>query len=62
MEQIRLEIINNVKKKIEEIKGGLPSKKLWLMVQVSQVTIVPFYDRTKLIDETIGTLEEALDA
>lgn len=54
-----LEIINNVKKKIEEIKGGLPSKKL-ADGKVSQVTIVPFYDRTKLIDETIGTLEEAL--
>ncbi len=27
---------------------------------VSQITIVPFYDRTQLINETIGTLEEAL--
>ena len=27
---------------------------------VSQVTVVPFYDRTQLIDETLGTLEEAL--
>jgi copper/silver efflux system protein len=30
----------------------------WLMT--SQVTIVPFYDRTKLIHETLGTLETAL--
>ncbi|MFT5601522.1 MAG: Cu(I)/Ag(I) efflux system membrane protein CusA/SilA [Flavobacteriales bacterium] len=54
-----LEIINNVKKKIEEIKGGLPVKTL-SDGTVSQVTIVPFYDRTQLINETIGTLEEAL--
>lgn len=54
-----LEIINNVKKKIEEIKDGLPSKTL-ADGTVSKVTIVPFYDRTQLINETIGTLEEAL--
>ena len=54
-----LEIINNVKKKIEEIKGGLPSKTL-ADGTISQVTVVPFYDRTQLINETIGTLEEAL--
>ena len=54
-----LEIINNVKKKIEEIKVGLPSKVL-ANGTFSQVTIVPFYDRTELIQETIGTLEEAL--
>ena len=54
-----LEIINNVKAKIEEIKGGLPSKTL-ADGTVSQITIVPFYDRTQLINETIGTLEEAL--
>lgn len=54
-----LEIINNVKNKIEELKSGLPSKTL-ADGTVSQVTIVPFYDRTQLINETIGTLEEAL--
>ena len=54
-----LEIINNVKTKIEEIEGGLPSKKL-ADGTISRVTIVPFYDRTQLINETIGTLEEAL--
>lgn len=54
-----LQVINNVKSKIEEIKGGLPSKTL-ADGTVSQVTIVPFYDRTQLINETIGTLEEAL--
>ena len=28
--------------------------------RTSQVTIVPFYDRTELIQETLGTLNEAL--
>jgi Cu(I)/Ag(I) efflux system membrane protein CusA/SilA len=54
-----LEVINNVKTKILEIENGLPSKTLDDGT-VSKVTIVPFYDRTQLIKETIGTLEEAL--
>lgn len=54
-----LEVINNVKDKIEEISSGLPSKIL-VDGTVSKVTIVPFYDRTGLIKETLGTLEEAL--
>jgi Cu(I)/Ag(I) efflux system membrane protein CusA/SilA len=54
-----LEVINNVKKKIIEIEPGLPSKIL-PDGTVSKVTVVPFYDRTGLIQETIGTLESAL--
>ncbi|HCS19616.1 MAG TPA: cation transporter [Bacteroidetes bacterium] len=54
-----LEVINNVKKKIGEIAPGLPSKTLANGVE-SQLTIIPFYDRTQLIHETIGTLETAL--
>ena len=54
-----LEVINNVKAKIEELAPGLPSKNLQ-DGRVSKVTIVPFYDRTGLIIETLGTLEEAL--
>ncbi|CAG5082073.1 efflux RND transporter permease subunit [Parvicella tangerina] len=54
-----LEVINNVKSKIAEIENGLPSKILADGTK-SRVTIVPFYDRTQLIHETIGTLEEAL--
>jgi len=54
-----LAVINNVKDKIKEIEAGLPSKVL-ADGTVSKVTIVPFYDRTELIQETIGTLEEAL--
>ena len=67
-----LEVIENVKAKIGEIGPGLPSKVVTLPRRTSQaaqgsadevtsqVTIVPFYDRSELIRETIGTLEEAL--
>ncbi|WP_378187438.1 efflux RND transporter permease subunit [Aquimarina sp. W85] len=54
-----MEVINNVKNKIEAIKGGLPSKTL-KDGRLSQLTIVPFYDRTVLINETLATLDEAL--
>ncbi|MHC4643655.1 MAG: efflux RND transporter permease subunit, partial [Planctomycetota bacterium] len=54
-----LEAIKNVKAKIEEISPGLPTKTL-PDGTVSKVTIVPFYDRTGLIYETLGTLESAL--
>lgn len=54
-----LEVINNVKAKIAEIEPGLPTKTLRDST-VSQVKIVPFYDRTQLINETIGTLQEAI--
>jgi len=54
-----LKVINSVKDKINEIAPGLPKKTLTNGVE-SQLTIVPFYDRTQLIHETLGTLEEAL--
>jgi Cu(I)/Ag(I) efflux system membrane protein CusA/SilA len=54
-----LEVIKNVKKKIEEISPGLPSKTL-ADGTVSRVTILPFYDRTGLIYETLGTLNDAI--
>jgi Cu(I)/Ag(I) efflux system membrane protein CusA/SilA len=54
-----LEVINNVKEKIEEMESGLPQKTL-PDGTVSKVTIVPFYDRSGVIHETIGTLETAL--
>jgi len=54
-----MEVIGNVKAKIKEIEAGLPQKTL-PDGSVSKVTVVPFYDRTGLIKETIGTLESAL--
>ncbi len=54
-----MEVIGNVKAKIKEIEAGLPQKKL-PDGSISKVTVVPFYDRTGLIKETIGTLESAL--
>ncbi|MGB5983403.1 MAG: efflux RND transporter permease subunit, partial [Nonlabens sp.] len=54
-----LEVINNIKAQIAEISSGLPTKTL-SDGRISQVTIVPFYDRTELIQETLGTLNEAL--
>ncbi|MGB3608197.1 efflux RND transporter permease subunit, partial [Psychroserpens sp.] len=54
-----LEVINNVKAQIAEISSGLPTKTL-ADGRTSQVTIVPFYDRTELIEESLDTLNEAL--
>ncbi|MBT8320196.1 MAG: efflux RND transporter permease subunit, partial [Eudoraea sp.] len=54
-----MEVINNVKDKITELSSGLPSKKL-TDGRTSQLTLVPFYDRTELIQETLGTLNDAL--
>lgn len=54
-----MEVINNVKEQMGEIASGLPSKILE-DGRTSQLTIVPFYDRTELIQETLGTLNEAL--
>jgi Cu(I)/Ag(I) efflux system membrane protein CusA/SilA len=58
-----LQAIKNVKEKIREIAASLPKKTIKKpdgTEVVSQVTIVPFYDRTGLIYETLGTLNEAL--
>lgn len=53
------EVIENVKDKIRDISPGLPQKTL-ADGTVSQLTVVPFYDRTGLINETLETLEVAL--
>ncbi|OUR99689.1 cation transporter [Halobacteriovorax marinus] len=44
------EVIERVKKKIKALKMGLPN----------DVDLVPFYDRTEVIDRTIGTVYTAL--
>lgn len=54
-----LHVINNVKAKIDEMESGLPQKTL-PDGTVTKVTVVPFYDRSGLIQETIGTLQEDL--
>ncbi|MFH1844152.1 MAG: efflux RND transporter permease subunit [bacterium] len=54
-----LAVIDGVKQRIEEISAGLPSKQL-PDGRISQLTIVPFYDRSFLIHETLGTLGHAL--
>lgn len=51
--------IKRLKEKIKEISPGLPQKIL-KDGTVSQLTVVPFYDRSGLIKETLGTLENAL--
>ncbi len=54
-----LQVIQNVKDKVKEIAPGLPSKQLDDGT-TSKVSITPYYDRSKLIKETLGTLESAL--
>ncbi|MFH0962909.1 MAG: efflux RND transporter permease subunit [Planctomycetota bacterium] len=54
-----LAVIARLKEKINEIQPGLPRKTL-PDGSSSQVQIVPFYDRTDLIKQTLGTLKNAL--
>jgi len=54
-----LAVIQGVKKRIANIQAGLPRRTLEDGT-VSQVTIVPFYDRTTLINETLDTLSTSL--
>lgn len=54
-----MQVIDNVKQRIAEMNEGMPEKKL-ADGTVSKVTVVPFYDRSGLIRETIGTLQTAL--
>ena len=52
-------VINKVKQEIKRLSKGMPSKVLE-DGRKSTLTVVPFYDRTSLINETLGTLEDAL--
>ncbi len=54
-----MQVIKNIKEKIASLSLSLPTKTLENGV-VSKVTIVPFYDRSQLIQETLGTLSSAL--
>jgi Cu(I)/Ag(I) efflux system membrane protein CusA/SilA len=53
------EVVERVKDKITQLEPGLPQKTL-ADGRVSKVKIVPFYDRTDIVKETIDTLKEAL--
>lgn len=52
-------VMERVKSKISQLELGLPSKTL-SDGRVSRVRIVPFYDRTTIVNQTIDTLKEAL--
>ncbi len=52
-------VVERLKAKIEQLAPGLPKKTL-ADGRVSQVRIVPFYDRTDIVKETVSTLKEAL--
>ena len=54
-----LAVINAVKEQISQVSSGLPSKILTDGTE-SQVTIIPFYDRSGLIHETLDTLDNAI--
>ncbi len=54
-----LAVIDRLKEKIREIEPGLPQKTL-PDGTISRVRVVPFYDRTQLIHETLQTLSDAL--
>ncbi len=54
-----MEVIERVKERIRDIAPGLPTRTL-PDGTLSQVQIVPFYDRTVLIEETLDTLKNAL--
>lgn len=53
------EVVARVKDKITQLEAGLPTKKL-ADGRISKVRLVPFYDRTTIVRETIDTLREAL--
>ena len=52
-------VMELVQKKLKQIEPGLPKKTL-ADGRISRVRIVPFYDRTDIVTETLATLKEAL--
>jgi Cu(I)/Ag(I) efflux system membrane protein CusA/SilA len=54
-----MQVIDNVKSKIVEMEAAMPQK-IMPDGTISKVSVIPFYDRSGLIRETIGTLETAL--
>ena len=54
-----MEVIVALKEKIQQLSYGLPVKELE-DGSLSKITIVPFYDRSKIIYETLDSLKETL--
>jgi copper/silver efflux system protein len=54
-----LHVVERLKAKIQQLEPGLPQKTL-ADGRVSKVSIVPFYDRTDIVNQTVDTLKEAL--
>ena len=54
-----LVVIAAIRERIAELAPGLP-KRIAEDGRVAQLAIVPFYDRTALIEETLGTLSDTL--
>lgn len=54
-----LQVVERVKAKVQQLAAGLPQKTL-PDGRISKVQVVPFYDRTHIVHETIDTLKEAL--
>ncbi len=54
-----LEVIGRIHQRLQDISAGLPSRVL-PDGRTSKLRVVPFYDRSGLILETLGTLKQAL--
>jgi len=52
-------VVQGIKDKIAQLQAGLPKKTL-ADGRVSSVRVIPFYDRTTIVQETIDTLSTAL--
>lgn len=53
------EVIDEIRQRVRELEPGLPAK-LLADGRESKVRLVPYYDRSIIIDETMDTLREAL--
>lgn len=52
-------VVERVKAKLKQLEAGLPQKTL-ADGRISKVRVVPFYDRTDIVNETIDTIKSAL--
>ncbi len=52
-------VVERVKAKLKQLEAGLPQKIL-ADGRISKVRVVPFYDRTDIVNETIDTIKSAL--